>query len=286
MRPVKTWEEAESVIAVSIFTDFSARAKSGARISHGWVRFSLTGEEKEQRVHKILLFMGGMAAFVGIGTAAVALGLWAVSLEDMRSKRYSSFLLSAIFWPLLPLFSWFRKRDSIFKDSRRLPAEGLTGGVQSSSKDQCPKRLGTIREAMEYLAGRIASEAEWEGMPLSEVERKMLYFTESGWTLPDMKKVSAEFDRDYDQDIYERKIARLVSNIQARDNAQSKMEQEVWDSAVEKLSEGDHYLLVLIDAEAPQENPAKHWLKILVAVLLFIALGVLNICFKHWQHDH
>ena len=114
----------------------------------------------------------------------------------------------------------------------------------------------------------------------------MLYFTESGWTLPDMKKVSAEFDRDYDQDVYERKIAGLVSKIQARDNAQSKLEQEAWDSAIEKLNEGDHYLLVLTDAGEPQENSAKLWLKILIAVLLFVALGVLDIWFKHWQHDH
>jgi hypothetical protein len=227
-----------------------------------------------------------MAVIVGIGTAAIALSIWVVSLEDTHSKRYSSSLLSAIFWPLLPLFSWFRKRNSIFTDSRRPFYAGTVTEAVENSKNQCLKRFGTIREAKEYLAGRIASEAEREEMPLSEVERKMLYFTESGWTLPDMKKVSAEFDRDYDQGVYEQKIAGLVSKIQARDNAQSKLEQEAWDSAIEKLSEGDHYLLVLIDAEAPQKNSAKHWLKILIAVLLFVALGVLDIWFKHWQHDH
>jgi len=236
-------------------------------------------------VYKILLFVGGMAAFIGIGTAAVVLGIWAVSLEDTRLKRYSSSLLCD-FWPLLPLFSWFGKRDSIFKDSRRPLYAGTVTEAVENSKNQCLKRFGTIREAKEYLAGRIASEAEREGMPLSEMERKMLYFTEFGWTLPDMKKVSAEFDRDYDQGVYEQKIAGFVSKIQARDNAQSKLEQEAWDSAIEKLSEGDHYLLVLIDEGAPKENPTKHWLKILIAVLLFMALGVLDIWFKHWQHDH
>ncbi len=237
-------------------------------------------------MHKILLFVGGMAAFVGIGTATVALGIWAVSLDDTRSKRWSSSLLSALFWPLLPLFSWFGKRDSIFKDNHRPLYAGTVTEAIENSKNQCLTRFGTIHEAKDYLAGRIVSEAEREGTPLSEVERKMLYFTESGWTLPDMKKVSAEFDRDYDQDVYERKIAGLVSKIQTRDNAQSKMEQETWDSAVKKLSEGDHYLLVLIDAGEPQENPARHWLEVLTVVFLFVALGVLDIWFKHWQQHH
>jgi len=40
----------------------------------------------------------------------------------------------------------------------------------------------------------------------------MLYFTESGWTLPDIMKVSVDFDREYDQDKYEQKIAKLVTN--------------------------------------------------------------------------
>lgn len=46
---------------------------------------------------------------------------------------------------------------------------------------------------------------------MSEVERKMLYFTESGWTLPDVMKVSEAFDREYDRDDCEQKIARLVA---------------------------------------------------------------------------
>ena len=109
----------------------------------------------------------------------------------------------------------------------------------------------TDREAKEYLAGRIAEEAKREGAPLTEVERKMLYFTESGWTLPDIMAVNEEFDREYDQDDYERKIGELVGKIQARDAAQSQQDQATWDDAVAKLSEGDHYLLVLINAAPP-----------------------------------
>ena len=107
--------------------------------------------------------------------------------------------------------------------------------------------FNTIQEAKDYLAGKIAEQAKREGVPLTEVERKMLYFTETGWTLPDMMAVGAEFDRDYDRDAYERKIAGLVHGIQARQDADTEKERETWYQAVLKLCEGDHYLLVLID---------------------------------------
>ena len=57
----------------------------------------------------------------------------------------------------------------------------------------------TQREAKEYLAERIVSEAVREGVPLSEIERKMLYFSETDWTLPNILEINAEFERDYDQ---------------------------------------------------------------------------------------
>jgi hypothetical protein len=67
-------------------------------------------------------------------------------------------------------------------------------------------RFGTAKDAKGFLAERIAAQAKREDNPLSEVERKMLYFSETDWTLPDMPAVSAEFDRDCDEDIYERRM--------------------------------------------------------------------------------
>jgi len=108
--------------------------------------------------------------------------------------------------------------------------------------------FGTVKEAKDYLANRIAAEAAREGVPLSEVERKMLYFSETDWTLPDMEKANAEFDRDYNQDDYEQKIAGLIANVVADHHHRNKGEEEKWDAAVDKLSESDHYLTVLLSA--------------------------------------
>ncbi len=69
------------------------------------------------------------------------------------------------------------------------------------------------RQAKEFLIPRIVAEAERENVPLSEVERKMLYFTESGWTLPDMTAIYEQFDRDYEQDEYEEDC---TSNTESR----------------------------------------------------------------------
>jgi len=54
----------------------------------------------------------------------------------------------------------------------------------------------TIKEAKDFLANQIAAEAARENVPLSEVERKMLYWAETDWTLPEMMRVVTECDCD------------------------------------------------------------------------------------------
>lgn len=106
--------------------------------------------------------------------------------------------------------------------------------------------LVSTREAKDFLAGRIAAEAMREGHPLTEVERKMLYFSRTGWTLPDMEAVSAEFKRSYDQASYEQKIVGLVRNLYAFEEGRSKWDRHEWDRALQTLRNGDHYIYALI----------------------------------------
>ncbi len=150
------------------------------------------------------------------------------------------------------------------------------------------RNFRTIREAKDYLASRIAAEAEQGGNPLSEIERKMLYFSETDWTLPEMAEVSAQFDAEYDQDEYERKVSGLVRKITARHHGNKKEEEESWDDAVAKLSEGDHYILVLVSSDRssaigflsslgsnrirPPRDILKLWLT--AFAVIFLGLGV------------
>jgi hypothetical protein len=104
------------------------------------------------------------------------------------------------------------------------------------------KAFHSGREAKEFLISEIVAEAQSESIPLSEVERKMLYFTESGWTLPDIREVSEDFDREYDQDKYERKIAKLVKKADGRMRKGSRDDYDRWWAAIRFLQREDHYI--------------------------------------------
>ncbi len=108
------------------------------------------------------------------------------------------------------------------------------------------KAFHSGREAKEFLISELVAEAQRENVPLSEVERKMLYFTESGWTLPDIMKVSEDFDREYDQAQYEQKIAKLVTKADRRIRKGSREEYDRWWAAIRFLQREDHYISVMI----------------------------------------
>jgi len=136
-------------------------------------------------------------------------------------------------------------------------------------------QFATVREAKEYLIGRIVAQADGDGTALSDVERKMLYFSETGWTLPDMMTVSHKFDESYDQDDYEKKIAGIVRRIH-----EEQPDDPSWDDAVHCLAEEDHYLLVLIGAasDVPAKPSRGDRVKLVLAGVVVVAV-VLPISF-------
>jgi hypothetical protein len=107
-------------------------------------------------------------------------------------------------------------------------------------------KLDSVQRAKEFLVAQIAGEAHRQGLPLSEVERKMLYFSETGWTLPDVLDVADQFSRDYNQNEYEEKIAALVQSADKRLRRESPGDYETWRNAIETLRNEDHYLLVMM----------------------------------------
>ena len=120
------------------------------------------------------------------------------------------------------------------------------------SSDASAMQFGTVREAKEYLIRRILAQADRDGVPLSEVERNMLYFSETGWTLPNMMAISRKFDETYSQDEYEKKIGGIIRQV--CDQPDIDRNDDRWKEAVQRLREEDHYLLVLIDGAARGSN--------------------------------
>jgi hypothetical protein len=117
--------------------------------------------------------------------------------------------------------------------------------------------FATTRDAKEFLVSRIITESQREGVPLSEVEVKMLYFSETAWTLPDIAEVNDAFDRDHDQTQYEQKIGRLIRSFRATARKNNRDEFDTWSEAARTIRREDHYLLVLI--AAAKESSSMSW---------------------------
>ncbi len=109
-------------------------------------------------------------------------------------------------------------------------------------------RLATVRDAKEFLIGQIVDQAKRQGVALSDVERKMLYFSETGWTLPDIEEVNLAFERKIDQPEYERKLGELARSASDRLRRENKPGSEGWADAVKLLRKEGHYLLVIVDS--------------------------------------
>lgn len=139
----------------------------------------------------------------------------------------------------------------------------------------------TVRDAKEYLIRRILEQADRDGVHLSDVERDMLYFSETGWTLPNMMTISREFDQHYDQDEYESKFGQIIRRI----HDQPDSNRDEWNQAMQRLREEDHYLLVLIDGASSEPGKTSRW-EIVKYLLVggVVALALLPIGFFLESH--
>jgi hypothetical protein len=141
------------------------------------------------------------------------------------------------------------------------------------------KAFHSGREAKEFLISELVAEAQRDNIPLSEVERKMMYFTESGWTLPDMMKVSEDFDREYNQANYEQKIVKLVTKADRRIRKSSRDDYDRWWAAIRFLQREDHYISVMIRLAGlrPRGDQLRLFatgLGIVTFILMWIFLGI------------
>jgi hypothetical protein len=139
-----------------------------------------------------------------------------------------------------------------------------------------------IREAKDFLVAQTAEQAAIEGVPLSDVERRMMYFTESGYVPEDPIKLNQEFEAENDSDKYEARISGLLHHAYRRLRKQNDAARKNWDLAIKTLRRGDHYLLVMWDM-APYTpytcTPVRDSLKLLASGLgvaaLVAVLGIL-----------
>jgi len=142
--------------------------------------------------------------------------------------------------------------------------------------------------AKQFFISKVIAEAEFERVSLSEIEKKMLYFTEAQPSLPDIYGVNAEFERDYDSDEYEAKIAGLLKNARDRDTHSSTAGEQEWKDALDILRKEDHYILVLLYCALPEYRRSLLPTHRVRDYVIYIAIGLAVVCacigFAIWSH--
>lgn len=107
--------------------------------------------------------------------------------------------------------------------------------------------MNTQSEAKRFFATKVFDRARTEGVVLSDAERRMLYWSESDPEFKTDPKLVEQLASEMSDETYEAKIAGLLRNAFAADNAIDSRAREVWQQARSVLKQGDHYILIMID---------------------------------------
>lgn len=140
-----------------------------------------------------------------------------------------------------------------------------------------------VREAKDFLVQQTAEQALLEGIPLSDLEKRMMYFTESEDAVEDPVVLNDEFEAKYSVDAYETKISALLRHAHSRlQTDQSAIES--WNASIRELERGDHYLLVLLSHAGPSNAS-----KLATRTILFLLVGamllvVLFVAFSYFDN--
>ena len=109
------------------------------------------------------------------------------------------------------------------------------------------------KQAKDFLVQEATEQAGRENIPLSDIEKKMMYFTESdASTCENPVELNDEFEAQYDTREYEAKISRLLYHAYERLKGEDPERVREWNLAIRTLRRGDHYILVLWDTKPPQ----------------------------------
>ena len=134
------------------------------------------------------------------------------------------------------------------------------------------------KQAKDFFVMQAAEQAAIDGVPLSDIEKRMMYFTESDpASCPDPLSLNDEFAAQFEAPEYEAKMFKLLEHASERLRKEDPERACHWDEAVGELMKGDHYILVLLGlsgALAGADRPKHDSLKLLGTAVL-VATGFL-----------
>ena len=132
-----------------------------------------------------------------------------------------------------------------------------------------------VNEAKDFLVRQTAEQAEREGVSLSDLEKRMMYFTESEDAVENPIALNEEFEAEYDTAEYESKIAGLLGRAYNRLKEEGSTAVQTWDEAIKELEKGDHYILVMWAERRIAARPWGFWKTMGASFVLVVALFVL-----------
>jgi hypothetical protein len=136
-----------------------------------------------------------------------------------------------------------------------------------------------VREAKDFLVQQTAEQAAIEKLPFSDLEKRMMYFTEGKDATEDPTTLNDEFEAQYDSAKYEKKISRLMHHAYKRLRKEGSSALRTWDDAIRRLKRGDHYLIVLWG-----ERPGSHTTELIgLGIGLFILAALYGL---RWITHH
>jgi len=92
------------------------------------------------------------------------------------------------------------------------------------------------KQAKDFLAQQVAEQASRENIPLSDIEKEMMYFTESDATsCANPVDLNDRFESKYDTAEYESKTSRLLHHAYDRLKAEDPTGKRNWDEAIRTL---------------------------------------------------
>lgn len=133
----------------------------------------------------------------------------------------------------------------------------------------------TTKECKDFLVQQTSEQAALENVPLSEIEKRMMYFVENDpSSCADPLQLNDEFEAEYDSGEYEAKIGRLFHHCYKRLKTENPEKARNWDEAIQTLRDGDHYLLVLWSVKPTGKHRVRDLL-LMIAIGLLIVAGIL-----------
>lgn len=138
-----------------------------------------------------------------------------------------------------------------------------------------------VKEAKDFLVQQATEQAALENVPLSDLEKRMMYFVENDpASCPDPLELNEEFEAQYDSHQYEAKVGGLLRRAHKRLKKEDPAKIRNWGEAARTLSRGDHYLPVMLPKRLAGKSGRSPENRVIqcgfIAIVLFFVVASLS----------